>query len=216
MLTGPSTVIIIENHYLGAVFDKNQFDTFYHEHSYTYSLRSFEYIAKVLGLKLAKVEFPSRYGGNIRVFLAAGDISSPEIAPHIDESRLEDKFADMQKKILRWQKAKKKYITEHVAKFGKINAKAFPGRAAILIKLLKMDERSIAAVYEKPGSKKIGHYVPGTRIPILSDNELFKIKDQPGPLLNLAWHIPQEIRRYLSEHAVKSEVIDIVQPEDFE
>lgn len=216
MLIGPMTAIIIENHYLGAVFDGNQFDTFYHEHSYTYSLTSFEYIAKALGLKLAKVEFPSRYGGNIRVFLTASEVTSPDIAPHMDESRLEDKFVDMQKKMLRWQKAKKKYIAEHVERFGKIKAKAFPGRAAILIKLLGIDERSISAVYEKPGSKKIGHYVPGTRIPILSDEELFKSKAQPEPLLNLAWHIPQEIRRYLNENGIKNEIVDIVQREDFE
>ena len=39
------TIICIENHYLGSILSKNQFDTFYHEHPRTYSLRSFELIS---------------------------------------------------------------------------------------------------------------------------------------------------------------------------
>ena len=62
-------MIVIENHYLGSVLEKNQFDTFYHEHPRTYSLQSFNYISKLLGLSITKVKFPKRYGGNIRIFL---------------------------------------------------------------------------------------------------------------------------------------------------
>ena len=59
-------------------------------------------------------------------------------------------------------------------KYGPLTAKAFPGRAAILIKLLNLKTKHIEVVHEKNGSMKIGHYVPGTRIPIKSDFELFK------------------------------------------
>ena len=60
--------IVIENHYLGSILKKKQFDTFYHEHPRTYSLSSFVRISKLIGLNIAKIQFPSRYGGNIRVF----------------------------------------------------------------------------------------------------------------------------------------------------
>lgn len=69
ILSSPDTVIIIENHYLGSILDGCQFDTFYHEHPRTYSYTSFTFIAKLLGMDLLDVEFPARYGGNIRVFL---------------------------------------------------------------------------------------------------------------------------------------------------
>ena len=39
-----NTTIIIENHYMGSVLQKNQFDTFYHEHPRTYSLKSFIFL----------------------------------------------------------------------------------------------------------------------------------------------------------------------------
>ena len=35
------TVLIIENHYLGDILDRGQFDTFYHEHPSSYSFHSF-------------------------------------------------------------------------------------------------------------------------------------------------------------------------------
>jgi hypothetical protein len=97
-----------------------------------------------------------------------------------------------------------------------LRAKAFPGRAAILVKLLGLDETVISAVYEKPGSLKIGHYVPGTRIPIRSDNDLFALDDQSVPVLNLAWHIPREIRDYLTGCGYSGPVTDIMSAEDFQ
>ena len=42
LILSENTVLIIENHYLGSIIKKNQFDTFYHEHPRTYSLKSFE------------------------------------------------------------------------------------------------------------------------------------------------------------------------------
>ena len=72
LLSGPSTIIVIENHYMGSVLERNQFDTFYHEHIRTYSFTSLETIAERLGMHIAACEFPSRYGGNIRVIMAPG------------------------------------------------------------------------------------------------------------------------------------------------
>jgi hypothetical protein len=53
------------------------------------------------------------------------------------------------------------------------------------------------------------------RIPILSDDDLFALPDQEAPLLNLAWHIPKEIRSYLIGHGYKGLITDILSTEDF-
>ena len=53
------------------------------------------------------------------------------------------------------------------------------------------------------------------RIPIRSDDELFSLRDRTQPLLNLAWHIPEEIRSYLTEHDYTGPIIDILSAEDF-
>ena len=74
-------------------------------------------------------------------------------------------------------------------KFGILNGKAFPGRAAILIKILGINEKIIKNDFEKPNSKKIGHFIPGTRIPIKSDSELIKNIKKIKIIVNFAWHI---------------------------
>lgn len=219
-LMGQQTVLVIENHYLGSVLDGNQFDTFYHEHPRTYSYNSFLHIAQKLGVELLDVEFPSRYGGNIRVFL--GHKNDNYIKSNIDEfaiigkeNNFRDQFAIMLKNIEKWHSSKKHIIDSEIEVYGKLRAKAFPGRAAILVKMLGLNEEHISAVYEKPGSMKIGHYLPGTRIPICSDNDLFNDQNNTSPILNLAWHISDEIKKYLSEHGYTGRVIDILSNDDF-
>lgn len=219
-LMAPYTVIVIENHYLGAVLDGKQFDTFYHEHPRTYSYTSFVHMARSLGVRLLDVEFPSRYGGNIRVFLGNTTNASSDSAIdlgdlRVRESKFFENFALLRKNVERWCENKKPFLIEQVREYGKLRAKAFPGRAAILVKLLGLNEDHISAVYEKPGSMKIGHYLPGTRIPICSDDELFNFPDKTRPLLNLAWHIPHEIHSYLTKHGYTGPIIDILSVEDF-
>ncbi len=213
------TVIVIENHYLGSVLEGNQFDTFYHEHCRTYSYTSFMHVAKSLGVRLLKVEFPSRYGGNIRVFLGtipvADETGIDRKALAARENAFFNRFAELRSNVERWRVEKTLLLKEEMRQSGKLRAKAFPARAAILIKLLGLNEESISAVYEKPGSLKIGHYVPGTRIPIRTDDELFALPDKTQPLLNLAWHIPGEIRNYLTEHGYSGPVVDILSAKDF-
>lgn len=213
ILSHASTILVIENHYLGGVLASNQFDTFYHEHPRTYSCSSFFEIAKQLGMSLVDVAFPSRYGGNIRVMIAGEgaleDASEVEQVLEREQS-FAGKIREMQAEIATWKESKRSELESYVAKHGPIHAKAFPGRAAILIKMLQLDSDLIAGVYEKPGSMKIGHYLPGTRIPILSDDEFQALDEHPPALLNLAWHISTEIRGYLQHRGYRGEVIDIM------
>jgi len=204
-LISRDTVVVIENHYLGAILDYGQFDTFYHEHPRTYSYQSFRQIATSLGLNVTDVQFVSRYGGNIRVYLSLGKPSDLEV----NERHFSQMFTTLGQSVAGWSVAMRRRIDGLSGQFGPLRAKAFPGRAAILIKLLDLDERSIAAVYEIRGSKKVGHYVPSTRIPILPEADLFALPDQTLPILNLAWHIPDEVRANLRSHGYQGEVVNI-------
>ncbi len=219
-LMSPATTIVIENHYLGAVLVGNQFDTFYHEHPRSYSGTSFGHIARSLGLSVSAVEFPARYGGNIRVFLGRQGDKSSEIGAEAEnllksETAFAEQFGIMRRNVATWRIRKRAAIEALVDKHGKIAAKAFPGRAAILVKLLGLDSDLISAVYEKPGSLKIGHYLPGTQIPIMSDDDLFASGNLSRPLVNMAWHISDEIRGYMARQGYTGPIVDILSPEDF-
>ena len=207
-------LLIIENHYLGSVLKGNQFDTFYHEHPRTYSALSFIHIAKILGLKLTDFKFTSRYGGNIRVFISNKENYNKDFLDKTiknEKETFECLFLKMNKFINTWKTEINSKLKNIIKKNGPLVAKAFPGRAAILIHLLGYDQRDISVVYEKPNSLKIDHFVPGTRIPIKSEKELFEKKEKHTHFLNLAWHIPDEIDSYMKENKFEGKIINILE-----
>jgi len=212
ILINENTIIVIENHYLGSILNRLQFDTFYHEHPRSYSLKSFKYISENLGLKLLDVKFPSRYGGNIRITLGLSNLEACKVV-NIDEEDFLEKFTLMNKYMNEWRLRSIIKINNLVKKYGKLPAKAFPGRAAIILKLLELNECSISGIHEKPGSMKIGHFAPGTRIPIVSDDDLDL--NSTIPILNMAWHIPSEIKRYLADIGYKGEMLNVFDPADY-
>lgn len=214
ILRSDTTCVVIENHYLGAVLKRKQFDTFYHEHPRTYSYGSFIKIAETMGMQIDLVQFPSRYGGNIRVVLKPQG-AGPIVHDKLEEIALKEdgflnEFHELAMEIKHWQKTKKAEIVQAVQFYGPLVAKAFPGRAAIPVKMLNLDEKMIRAAYEKPQSGKIGHWIPGTRIPIVSDASLLIDHPEGSPILNLAWHIQTEITDYMRKQGYQGEFISII------
>jgi hypothetical protein len=198
-----STLLIIENHYLGSILERNQFDTFYHEHPRTYSLRSFQHIAKTLGLTITHVEFPSRYGGNIRVIMKkyglAMDLSS--------YSQQEDDFIlafdGLQKVFDDWKFVSKEKL-RLLSTRGSLYGKSLPGRAVMLLNALNLNEEMMPVVFEQPNSPKVGNYIPGTKIEVHADDEISAI--EPEVLVVWAWHIVDEIVNYLDSLGYRGEI----------
>lgn len=209
-----TSYLIIENHYLGTIVKTNQFDTFYHEHPRTYSKKSFEKIAQNLNLDICKIKFTKRYGGNIRVSLAKKlelklNINNEDTQKYINsinEDFIEEYFVKIQSFVNRWKNNTKKDIKKLVGKGFKIYGKSFPGRAAILIKLLDIDENIMPAVFEKDKSEKINHYVPSTKIKIISDTHWIENKTIPELMIIWGWHIPNEIKKYLRANGYKGKI----------
>ena len=212
-----NTIVVIENHYLGEVIKKNQFDTFYHEHPRTYSLNSFFGISKKTKLKIDDVQFVKRYNGNIRVFLKSSGENTKKVMKIIKkEQDLKKSIKNFQTKLNTWKIKKKVEIDKIVRKYGPIPAKAFPGRSSIPINLLNLDKKTISAVYEKDISLKLGYLVPGTNIPIISDKFFSKNVVNKKIIMNFAWHIKKEISNYIKkELKFKGKILDIISKRDF-
>ncbi|MDF7774412.1 class I SAM-dependent methyltransferase [Sphingomonas sp. AOB5] len=205
-LLKPDSKLVVENHYLGAVIDRNQFDTFYHEHPRTYSCRSFDFIAAKLGLQVETVAFPPRYNGNIRVMMGTGTAGS-DARP--DESGYLDALKEMGPKVDAARVEIREKIAALVAAHGPLPGKAFPGRAAILVHCFGLDETMIDRTYERSGSPKIGNYIPGTRIEIRDEKEFFDEHLDAPVIVNFAWHIHAEIEKYMRDNGYKGQVVPI-------
>ena len=74
-------VFVLENHYLVDVLHKAQYDTIYHEHIRTYSLKALVTLFGFYGMDVFHAERVSRYGGNIRAHVCKdGRPSNPPSA----------------------------------------------------------------------------------------------------------------------------------------
>ena len=195
ILLNDTNLLVIENHYLGSVLEKNQFDTFYAEHIRTYSSTSFVHIAKSLGIEIKSVQFPRRYGGNIRVYMSRNSKYLKEFRP-INEMDFTEKFRNIESTYDKWLMDSNEIITP-ILKNGVLIGKSCPARSVMLYSSLEMDSEKMVAVYEHPHSPKIGFCVPGTSIPIISDLELHQEKSRD--MILWSWHIAYELIPYLKE-----------------
>jgi hypothetical protein len=203
LLLGSETLLVIENHYLGSIIEGEQFDTFYHEHPRTYSAKSFEVIASSLGLSIRAIEFPSRYGGNIRVTMSQTATNPVHLVITPNEELFPQKFVSLQQKYESWLIESKKTLNS-LMNYGKLRGKALPGRAVMLISALGLTSAEMPFVYEQPNSPKIGFYVPGTNIEIVSDA---CFPDSSGEIILLwSWHIADEIIEYLKSLGIHGEI----------
>ncbi len=183
------TLLVIENHYLGEIINRNQFDSFYLEHPRTYSVESFKHIANKLNRKIENVQFPKRYGGNIRVFIS-NKKSDIEL---FDRFNIND-FSLLSEYFINWKKNASEFVEKLDIQF---IGKSLPARAVMLIHALGFDKDTMPTIYEQDKSPKVNKFVPGTNINILKDSEMYH--DFGKPIIIWSWHIQDEIINYLKQ-----------------
>src|SRR3989344_1807457 len=186
-------VFITESQYLLDVLESNQFEGIYHEHVRTYSLKGLVKLMPYYGLEVFDVERASRYGGNIRAYIARKGV-------YPVDKRVRDLLLLEEKKGLfkpaTWAKWRKK-VEENRLKFMsllyeakrkglRIVANSCPGRGAVLLNYYGVDTFLLPYVAELPNGLKVGKFLPGTHIPVIANKVLFK--EQPDYVILLAWH----------------------------
>ena len=191
-ILAPNGVFVTESHYLPDLLDKCQFDAIYHEHLRYYSLTSLKNLFERHGLEIIKAKRIPTHGGSIRVYAARKSEYSVDQSV-IDLLEMENSlptklegFSRRVKQVRHWLRQD----LEHLEIFG-ISA---PSRATTLINYCGLQDK-LTCVVEVPSSKKIGHYIPGTQIPVINEEDLFE--SQPHNALILSWHIADDLARNL-------------------
>ena len=210
-------VFISESHYLMTLIKTNQYDTIYHEHLRYYSLTSLNYLLRKNKLEIFKAEKINTHGGSIRVYAARKN--RYKIHPSVKnilktENNLEKNLFSFKRKIL---SSKIKFYClinslikkENIFKIAGIGA---PSRSTTLINYLGLDENIIDCIFEIKGSKKIGMYLPGTKIKILEEN-IINLKKYDY-LVIFSWHIKKDIIKALRKKGYKGKfIIPLPKPE---
>ncbi len=203
-------VFITESHYLVSLMKELQYDTIYHEHLRYYSLQSLKYLFDKYGLSIFHAKKIPTHGGSIRVYAAKKG--------QYKNFKSVSKIINYEKKFINWKSFNKfkanviqsklrlyKLLDVINQKNHKIYGIGAPSRASTLIHYLGLTDELIKCVCEVEGSHKIGNYMPGTSIPIVSEKKLYK--DKPEYAILLSWHISKELIKNLRKKGFRGKFI---------
>ena len=203
-------IFISESHYLVPLIKTNQYDTIYHEHLRYYSLTSLKYLFNKYNMEIIHAKEIGTHGGSIRVYAAKKN--------RFKIKKSVKQILKYEKKFINWKTFKnfKKQVVDSKLKLYSLlrslknkNKKIYgigaPSRASTLINYVGLDENIIECILEIDGSYKIGNYIPGNKIPILSEKKLYL--DPPDYVILFSWHIASELKTNLKKKGFKGKFI---------
>ncbi len=205
-------VFITESHYLMDVLEGAQYDTIYHEHIRTYSLKSLVTLFKYYNMEIFSVERADRYGGNIRAYVARKGTRQHD-GSVADLLRLEDAKGMSKPGIYKSFRDNAYQTRDELMEFAykaKLNGRRFvgnscPGRCSTLLNFCGMNPELLPYLAEQPTSLKLGMYLPGMHIPVVENSIL--MEEQPDYVLLLAWHYGKPIMEQLRARGLKSKFV---------
>lgn len=203
-------IFINESHYLASLIETLQYDTIYHEHLRYYSMASLDYLLKKNDLTPFFAKKIPTHGGSIRVYSSKSDLQ--KVDKSIEKIKADEaeiislpslhKF----KKDVLMSKLKLHSLLSSIKNENKtIFGISSPSRASTLVNYVGLDQDIIECIVEIKGSHKIGKYMPGTRIPVLDEDNLYD--KQPEYALLFSWHIADELIPKLKELGYKGKFI---------
>lgn len=196
-------IFVTENHYLGSLVNELQWDTIYHEHLRYYSANSLRSLLEKHGLHVFRADMIASHGGSLRVFASkreSVDIQGVRQTPQPwTEHRGLHTFAE------RVVESKRSILEMIAGAPGRVVAMGAAARGATLLNYCGLDADAIDYVIEVSNSDKLGHYMPGTRIPVVDEALLFE--QQPENLLLLAWPLAHHLVPKLAEKGYRGNVI---------
>lgn len=205
-------LFISETHYLLDVIEGGQFDTIYHEHLRTYSLKALVALFNQYNFTITDVERGSRYGGNIRIYATKGKRRT--ISNNVKKLlKLEERsglgklktYTEFANRVKKARLEFMEFLIKTKNKGKSIVGNSCPGRCSTLLNYYGVDRELLPYLAEQPTSLKLGMYLPGKHIPIVDNKRL--IDEQPNFVVLLAWHYAKPIMEQLKERGLKSDFV---------
>ena len=204
VLLNPEGVVTFEFPHLLNLIEQRQFDTIYHEH---FSYLSASTVNKVLekhGLRLFDVEELPTHGGSLRVFgchSGASHATSPRVAAMLDKERAKglldlDTYRRFSEAVIETKCDVLSFFIE-AKKAGKsVVGYGAPAKGNTLLNYCGVKTDFLQYTVDRNHHKQ-NHLLPGTRIPILSPDEILKTK--PDYIFILPWNLKDEISEQMKE-----------------
>lgn len=197
-LLAPRGVASFEFQHVLRMVERFQFDTVYHEHFSYLSLGTVTRLLAEVGLEVIDVEEVSTHGGSLRVWAAHAGAGLPHTeAP--ERIRAEETAAGMEGPAFydafqpRAEAVKNgflAYLLDAKAKGRRVAAYGAAAKGNTLLNFAGVRGDLVAMVADRsPG--KVGRFMPGSRIPIVSLETLLAAR--PDDIVVLPWNIAPEL-----------------------
>ena len=197
-------VVTIEFPHLYNLIKFCQFDTIYHEHYSYLSVSTAQKIFESKGLRIFRVDKLPTHGGSVRIygckFLAKHETcaSVKEIIDEEERLGLRDigSFNSFQSRSINLKLDFLEFLTKAKREGKKVCAYGAAAKGNTFINFAGVKSDLIQFVADAAPSK-IGKFLPGSRIPIVSPTSVLKL--QPDYVIVLPWNIVQEVKHQFSE-----------------
>lgn len=196
-------IITMEFPHLLRLIRENQFDTIYHEHFSYFSFLTVEKVFAAHGLTLFDVDELPTHGGSLRIYGRHSDDGSRPVADRVDAlrrkemqagltdmnvyARFAEQVKDTKRKLLTFlieaKRAGKRVVGYGAAAKGNTLLNYCGVRSDFLDYVVDLSPH------------KQGHFLPGTRLPILAPEQIRATR--PDYVLILPWNLKQEIQQQM-------------------
>lgn len=199
LLLKPQGVATFEFPHLLKLVEENQFDTIYHEHFSYLSLTAVKHIFAANGLKVFDVEEHTTHGGSLRVFAQRADTGQHLISAKVDELLQREAqtgmktaayYTGFQAKTNRVKDDFLGFLLEAKRQGKTVAAYGAAAKGNTLINYAGIRPDLISFVVDRNPAKQ-GKYMPGSRIPIVEENQLHTSK--PDYVVILPWNLKTEV-----------------------
>jgi SAM-dependent methyltransferase len=211
-ILAPDGIFVSESHYLLDLVKTLQFDTIYHEHLRYYTVTFLIKMFTSNGYSVFRIDPTPSHGGSIRVWacrLGQRPIEESvqkylemEADAKIYEKTTLENFA---KEVKIWRSQFRELFAKLQLEGAVIGGLGAPSRASTLVAFAGLTELDLIGVGEVSNSGKLGKNMPGTRIPVVTEEVLLGLN--PSHLLILSWHIKETIMGALRNKGYRGKFI---------
>jgi SAM-dependent methyltransferase len=197
----PDGIWHFEQSYMPTMLRMNSYDTVCHEHLEYYSLRVVQNLLHAHGLQLVDVQMNSVNGGSFAVTAALKGAKLEVNTPVIDWMlRQEERmgldtvrpYLDFSERVKEHREELVALIRSLVADGRKVVGYGASTKGNVILQYCGFTSSDISCIAEV-NPDKYGCYTPGTLIPILSEEEVRRMR--PDYMLVLPWHFRDSIIR---------------------
>lgn len=203
ILLASEGVATFEFPHLKNMVELNQFDTAYHEHYSYLSLLAVRRMFEANGLRVFDVEETPFHGGSLRVFACRAEARHPE-SPAVNAMLEAERAAGMESRAFyagfeRQAQAVRDdflaFLVDCHRRGLSVGAYGAAAKGNTLLNFAGVKPDLLPFVVDRNPAKQ-GHFMPGSRIPIVDEAHLFAAR--PERVVILPWNLSDEIKDQLS------------------